>query len=66
VVIAPIVAAAILMGVLPNLFLRPIEPSAARVIQQVRAQVPAQIQASAPPAPQTLLPVPGPQPLVPR
>jgi NADH-quinone oxidoreductase subunit M len=72
VVIAPIVAAAILMGVVPNLFLRSIEPSAARVIQQVRAQVPAQIQASAPqpllpiPIPQTLLPTPGPESPAPR
>jgi NADH-quinone oxidoreductase subunit M len=35
-VIAPIVAAAILMGVLPNLFLRPIGPSVDRVLDQVQ------------------------------
>jgi NADH-quinone oxidoreductase subunit M len=45
-VVAPIVIAAILMGILPNLFLRPIEPSAARVVGQVRAEVPNQIQAA--------------------
>jgi len=33
------------MGVVPNLFLRPIEPSAARMVRQVQAQAPARIQA---------------------
>jgi NADH-quinone oxidoreductase subunit M len=47
VVLAPIVAVAVLMGVLPNLFLRSIEPSAARVVGQVRTQAPARIQAEA-------------------
>jgi NADH-quinone oxidoreductase subunit M len=65
IVIAPIVAVAILMGVLPNLFLRSIEPSAARVVSQVRAQVPAQIQASVPlravPGPLSQIPTPSPQ-----
>ena len=31
----PLVAAAILMGVLPTLFLRPMEPSVTRVVQRV-------------------------------
>jgi NADH-quinone oxidoreductase subunit M len=44
-VLVPIVAATILMGVVPNLFLRPIEPSAARMVNQVHAQAPARIQA---------------------
>jgi NADH-quinone oxidoreductase subunit M len=47
VVLVPIVAATALMGVLPNLFLRPIEPSAARMVSQVQAQAPARIQARA-------------------
>ena len=34
-VIVPIIAVAILMGVLPNLFLRPIEPSVERMLNQV-------------------------------
>jgi NADH-quinone oxidoreductase subunit M len=46
-VLVPIVAVTVLMGVLPNLFLRSIEPSAARVVNQVRAQAPARIQARA-------------------
>ena len=46
-VLVPIIAATVLMGVLPNLFLRSIEPSAARVVSQVRAQAPARIQARA-------------------
>jgi NADH-quinone oxidoreductase subunit M len=44
-VIAPIVAAAILMGVLPNVFLRPIQPSVDRMINQVQQGAPARIQA---------------------
>jgi len=47
VVLVPIVAATVLMGVLPNLFLRPIAPSVARMVSQVQAQAPARIQASA-------------------
>jgi NADH-quinone oxidoreductase subunit M len=35
-VIAPIVATAILMGVFPNLFLRPIGPAVERVLNQVQ------------------------------
>ena len=37
-VIAPIVAAAILMGVLPNLFLRPIEPAVDRLVNQIQQE----------------------------
>ena len=44
-VLVPIVAATVAMGVLPNLFLRPIEPSVTRMVGQVQAQAPARIQA---------------------
>jgi NADH-quinone oxidoreductase subunit M len=44
-VLVPIVAVTILMGVLPNLFLKPIEPSVARMVGQVQAQVPSRTQA---------------------
>jgi len=44
-VIVPIVAASILMGVLPNLFLRPIQPSVDRLLNQVRSSATLQIQA---------------------
>jgi NADH-quinone oxidoreductase subunit M len=37
-VIAPIIAAAILMGVLPNLFLRPIEPAVDRLVNQIQQE----------------------------
>ena len=47
VVVVPIVAATVLMGVLPNLFLRPIEASVARMVNQIQAQAPARIQARA-------------------
>jgi NADH-quinone oxidoreductase subunit M len=45
VVIVPIVAVAILMGVLPGLFLRPIEPSVNRMLNQVQRGAQARIQA---------------------
>ena len=48
-VLVPIVALAILMGVLPNLFLRPIGPSVERMLNQLRQAVPTRIQADAHP-----------------
>ncbi len=44
-VLVPIVALAVLMGVLPNLFLRPMEPSVERMLNQVRSGASTQIQA---------------------
>ena len=44
-VIVPIVAIAILMGVLPNLFLKPIGPSVERMLNQVHRGAPSRIQA---------------------
>jgi NADH-quinone oxidoreductase subunit M len=44
-VIAPIVAMAILMGVLPNLFLRPIEPSVDRVLNRYHRGAATEIRA---------------------
>jgi NADH-quinone oxidoreductase subunit M len=49
-VIVPIIAVAILMGVLPNLFLRPIEPSVERMLNHYRQGVPSRIQANAKPS----------------
>ena len=43
--IVPIVALAVLMGVLPNLFLRPMEPSVERLLEPVQQSAPARIQA---------------------
>jgi NADH-quinone oxidoreductase subunit M len=45
IVLVPIVATTILMGVLPNLFLRPIGPSVERMLNQVRRGAAVQIQA---------------------
>jgi NADH-quinone oxidoreductase subunit M len=45
-VVVPIVATAVLMGVLPNLFLRPIAPAVDRMLRQV--QPVRSIQARAP------------------
>jgi len=45
-VIVPIIAMAILMGVLPNIFLKPIEPSVQRMLNQVQqGATPARIEA---------------------
>jgi NADH-quinone oxidoreductase subunit M len=44
VITAPMVALAIFMGVYPNLFLRPMEPSVNRVIERVTGQQPAQVR----------------------
>jgi len=46
--IAPIVAAAVLMGVFPNLFLRPIEPAADRMLGQVLQRSGREIHAAMP------------------
>ena len=45
IVIVPIIAVAILMGVLPNLFLRPIEPSVERMLNHVHHGAAGRIQA---------------------
>src|SRR5712691_2113291 len=45
-IIVPIIALAVLMGVLPNLFLRPIEPSVARLVNRFHQNAPARIQAT--------------------
>jgi NADH-quinone oxidoreductase subunit M len=45
-VLIPIVLAILLMGVVPNLFLKPMEPSVERMLNQVRRGAPAQIRAS--------------------
>src|SRR5207249_4502937 len=44
-ILMPIVAIAVLMGVFPNLFLRPIEPAVNRMLRQVERQAPSRIQA---------------------
>jgi NADH-quinone oxidoreductase subunit M len=43
--LVPIVAATVVMGVLPNVFLRPTEPSITRMVNQVQAKAPTRIQA---------------------
>jgi NADH-quinone oxidoreductase subunit M len=44
-VLVPIVALVILMGVLPNLFLRPTEASVERIVNRVREAAPVEIRA---------------------
>jgi NADH-quinone oxidoreductase subunit M len=53
-VIVPIIAVAVLMGVLPNLFLRPIEPSVERMLNHFHRGAPARIQAAAGPQPSAM------------
>jgi NADH-quinone oxidoreductase subunit M len=45
VVLLPVLALVVLMGVLPNLFLRPIGPSVERMLNQIHVAVPARIRA---------------------
>jgi NADH-quinone oxidoreductase subunit M len=47
VILVPIVALTIVMGVVPNLFLRPIEPAVQRVVNQLQGSAPVQIRADA-------------------
>ncbi len=49
-VIAPIIAASVLMGVLPNLFLRPIEPAVERMLTQLHRTSSVQVRVMQPPA----------------
>jgi NADH-quinone oxidoreductase subunit M len=49
--VVPIVAMAIFMGVLPNVFLHPMEASVNRVIQRITDRQPAQVRVVRPPAP---------------
>jgi len=49
-VIVPIVALTVLMGVFPNLFLRPIEPSVVRLVNRFHQNAPARIQAQTKPS----------------
>src|SRR5262245_40339980 len=44
-VLVPILAMTIVMGVFPNVFLKPIEPAVSRMLNQVQSQAPARIQA---------------------
>jgi NADH-quinone oxidoreductase subunit M len=60
-IIAPIVAMTILMGVLPNLFLRPIEPSVDRLLNRYHRGVRTEIRAELVPSPERRVPSPEPQ-----
>ena len=62
-VIVPIIAVAILMGVLPNLFLRPIEPSVERMLNHYHHGAPSRIQAASSPQSPAASPTRADQPL---
>jgi NADH-quinone oxidoreductase subunit M len=51
VVLVPVIALAVLMGVVPNLFLRPIAPSVERMLEQVRRGAPVEVNAGTVSAP---------------
>jgi NADH-quinone oxidoreductase subunit M len=50
-ILVPIIAVAILMGVFPNLFLRPIEPAVHRMLNEIHVVTPVRVEAMLPPAP---------------
>ena len=57
----PTIAMAVVMGVVPGVFLRPMEPSVNQVVERVTGAQPARVRQSAPPVPGTLVvPTPGP------
>jgi NADH-quinone oxidoreductase subunit M len=68
-VLLPIVAACIGMGVAPGVFLKPMEPAVARVVQQVRGMGPVNAMSSEAISPQIaselVLPAPVPEPVAP-
>jgi NADH-quinone oxidoreductase subunit M len=43
--LVPIIVIAVLMGVLPNLFLRPMAPAVERMLDLVRSEAPSEIRA---------------------
>jgi NADH-quinone oxidoreductase subunit M len=61
---APLVAAAIVMGVLPTVFLKPMEPAVVRVVQQITVSQRVNVDAAPParPAPGIGTPAASPQP----
>jgi NADH-quinone oxidoreductase subunit M len=58
VMVAPIVAMSIFMGVLPNVFLNPMRPSVDRVIERITGQSPAQAAVESTPSPAPRVPSP--------
>jgi NADH-quinone oxidoreductase subunit M len=47
-ILIPIIALTILMGVVPNLFLRPMQPSVERMLGHIREAVPLEFRAESP------------------
>jgi NADH-quinone oxidoreductase subunit M len=73
VILGPLAAAAIGMGVFPNVFLKPMEPAVQRIVDRVQSREPMQVEAVIPyssrpkvksPNPKT--PAPSPKPHAPR
>ena len=54
VILGPLAAAAIGMGVFPNLFLKPMEPAMQRLVDRVQSSQPLQVERPKAPAPQDL------------
>jgi NADH-quinone oxidoreductase subunit M len=50
-ILVPVVALTIVMGVMPNLFLRPMQPAVERMLAQIRERVPVEIRVTAPDQP---------------
>jgi NADH-quinone oxidoreductase subunit M len=55
----PTIAMAIVMGVVPGVFLRPMEPSVARIVERVSGSQPARVSNTPHPVPGALRPVPA-------
>jgi NADH-quinone oxidoreductase subunit M len=68
-IVGPLAAAAIGMGVAPNVFLKPMEPAIQRIVDRVQARQPLRVEAVLPPSmkprPKPGLTAPSPKPQVP-
>ena len=66
VILGPLTAAAIGMGVAPNVFLKPMEPAIQRIVDRVQSRQPLRVEdAVLPPSLKPKLKTPGPKPQAP-
>jgi NADH-quinone oxidoreductase subunit M len=65
-ILGPLAAAAIGMGVAPNVFLKPMEPAIQRIVDRVQARQPLHVDAVLPPSLKPKLNYPKPQPQGPK
>jgi NADH-quinone oxidoreductase subunit M len=65
-ILGPLAAAAIGMGVVPNVFLEPMEPGIQRIVDRVQGRQPMQVKAVLPPSMRPKSRLPGSKPAAPK